>query len=798
MRTSVTAILLVLSRLGFAEESTPEAIIRELAHVHLDEGLIADCSQGCQPPPLAPETQSPLMGPPAPALGQQPPPQAPLQGYQAPNMPISAPPTQDDGISSQYAQQPTRHLGEFAHPFNLPEHRQIKHQRPNCGPVHDGYTINFEDVSVMQLIQFISKISNTNYIFNNADLLGPDGRPLTITIVSEDQTSVEDLSAALLQVLKMNNLSVVEQGNNVLIYRDQKLSKVSTVVTDDNIEEACGNAIITRVFQLANVDANRMAALVKPLLSPEAIVEASPETRHLIVTDITGNVHKISDLLTALDTPNLAISVAQYQVQNADPSALAEYAREILNPLAQGSTLSITPEAASSTIFIVGTPFIIEKALSILNSLDVSGITSIIPVPPPIMELANNTFYMYKLKYQSGDDIADSLHQMGTNLQMTGVGNPEFINTIFSIQWVPVNNSIVITGTDESINKVVQLIDVLDTLPKQVYLEVLILDTTLENSLDFGVQWIALGQENGQLDFGSGLLSAVPPNPNLQGFADAAASTVPPGLPAPGNAAFPFPLATPLQLAGFSDIVNDVEAFSLGILGNIIRHNGKSFLTLGALISALDEEGDTTIVLNPKLMVEDGQPADFFVGENIPYQTTSTVIQQTGSVTQNIQYEDVGVGLQITPTIAPDNMVTLQINQSIANVVGVPGATNLTPVTTKILTTTRVHVPDGTFLVMSGHVSDVVQYVHSGIPCLGTLPCIGSLFGRTVEMRQKRNLILFIRPRVVTSACGGIKLTDEEGYQHNWDANPCSIFEGGPPTAPECQYCPPIPAEMKH
>ena len=810
VRIFVSAILLGLPCLGNAEgeELSSEEMILEMAQGPLEEGLISDCPGGCNrfvpPAPQSPEVapgvapggSSPLR------FSLQPPSHAPL------NAPMSPPPPPAPSIHAPMTQLPAGppHLFQPQSAPSFSEAGLKLYPKPSCpssggrGAPPDGFTINFDNISIVQLIQFISKISGSNFIYNAADLRGPDGQPLTITIVSEDPASVDDLSAALLQVLKMNNLSVTEQGNNVLIYRNQNMSKVSRVITDNNVDEACGNAVITRVFQLYNVDPTKIAAIVKTLVSPEANVEPSNETRHLIVTDITANVNKISDLLQALDTPQLSVDVFEYAIQsNADPICLAGHAREILEPLAVGATFSITPEATSQKIFIVSTPFIIEKARRILASLDMDGISCLEPLPPPITELKNNSFYMYKLKYQNGQDIAFALHEIGINLQSTGVSNIDFVNTIFSVQWLPVNNSIVIAGTDDSIQKVVALIDDLDTLPKQVYLEVLILDTTLSNSLDFGVQWIALGDEQNKLAYGTGLLSNAAPGSNFQANARDIAGGVnnvtkgPPAVPNPGNN---LPLPVPASLVGIVPSAA-TSAFGLGIVGNILRHNGRSFLTLGALISALDEEADSSIVLNPKIMVEDTQPANFFVGQNIPYQTTSTVIQQTGSVTQNIQYEDIGIDLQITPTISPDNMVTLLINQTVASIDSIPGASNLTPVTNKILATTRVHVPDGTFLVMSGHISDEVNYIRSGIPCLGTLPLIGPVFSRTIEQRRKRNLIFFIRPQVVTSPEGGVRLSDEEGYQHNWDSNPCSIFDCGPIQAPECQIFP-ITPEMQH
>jgi type III secretion protein C len=792
----VSAILLVLlSGVGQTQEeiSEEQGLFHEGLHLSEEQAVISACPESCSKgrPPEMPSSIP---------LGEIPPPQSSPQPTQV--SPVAPPAYAEIPPPAEpHLYQPARTPIDDSPP--LPAY-----PKPSCGPSEEGYTVNFEDISIIQLIQFISKISGANFIFNSAELQGPDGKPLSVTIVSEDPASVNDLSAALLQILKMNNLSVVEQGKNVLIYRNQNMSKVSTIITDDNIDAACGSAIITRVFQLYNLDAHKIAAIVRTLVSPEANVEPSPETRHLIVTDITANVNKIADLLQTLDTPNLAVDIEEYHVQNADPNSLADYARQILAPLAAGTVFSITAEGTSQTIFVVSTPFIIAKARRILTSLDVAEISSLSPPPSPITSLANNAFRMYKLKYTNGQEIADALHEIGTNLQSTGISNVDFVNTIYSVQWVEVNNSLVMAGTEESIDKVVTLIDELDISPKQVYIEVLILDTTLANSLDFGVQWIALGDEQNRLAYASGLLSQAPPNPILQGtnttnpgarFVAANNTPLnstgsPPAVPNPGR---DVALPDPSQLTGISGIAAETAAFGLGIIGNIIRHNGQSFLTLGALLSALDEEYDTTVVLNPKIMVEDTQSADFFVGQNIPYQTTSTVIQQTGSVTQNIQYEDVGIELQITPTISPDNIVTLQINQTVADIVGSAGSSNLTPVTNKILATTRVHVPDGTFLVMSGHVRDETDYIRSGIPCLGTLPLIGPAFSRTIEVRQKRNLIFFVRPKVITNPQGGVDLTDEEGYEYNWQTNPCSILECGPVEAPECQVYP-LPPELQH
>ncbi len=773
-RTCACVVFFGLTSTLNADLEAPECEVLEqeievLAQQYLDEptSIISGCPS-CPTSDYPPEThyffQVPTDG------GNKPPPPPP------PETPMVAPEETQPGES--------RHLG-----VNDDEEIQLKaasagrYLKADCPTEREGYTVNFEDISIIQLIQFISKISGTNFVFDKNDL------NFNVTIISEDQTSVVDLSAALLQIFKMHGLSVVEQGNNVLVYKNQNLSKVSTVITDANINDSCDSAVITRVFRLYNVNPESIQHIVKPLLSVDAIVEVSVETRHLIVSDITSNVNKIADLLAALDTPNAAFDIVEYRVKSAYPSALVAYAKEILMPLSQDNPMQIIAQPSSSKIFVISTPYLNHKAIQVLKALDTADITEIADLPAQAM--ANNNFFMYKLKYQNGLEIADAMREIGNNLQYAGIANVDFVNTIYSLQWLEANNSIVITGSDSAIKKVVQLLEELDQAPKQVFVEVLIIDTELQNSLDFGVQWIALGDEQNKLAFASGLLANTPPAPSIQGGARAIASNPaanPPSIPNPGR---DVPLPVPSSLSGFTGLASQTEAFGLGIIGNILRHNGQSFLTLGALVSALDEEAETKVVLNPRIMVEDTQPANFFVGQNIPYQTTSTVIQQTGSVTQNIQYEDVGVQLQVTPTISPNDIVTLQINQSISDLSSSQTG-NLTPTTTKILATTRVHVPSGCFFVMSGHVRDECATIRSGIPCLGTLPLIGPLFSRNIEARDKRNLIMFIRPKVVSNIDEQLELTNQEGYQYNYETDPCSLYDSDCEQAPECEVYPPF------
>lgn len=653
-----------------------------------------------------------------------------------------------------------------------------------CAELKDnGYTVNFEDISVLELLQFVSKISGTNFVFDSQDL------DFNVTIISHDPTSVDDLSTILLQVLKMHDLKVVEQGNNVLIYRNPRISKLSTVVTDGSAKENCDAVVVTRVFRLYGVSPSSAVNIIQPLLSHDAIVSASEATRHIIVSDIAGNVDKVEELLTALDSPGASIDMSEYEVHYANPAALVSYCQDVLGAIAEEETFQIFVQPGTNKIFIVSSPRLTAKAMQLLKSLDVPEMAHTIDdVTNPVTALGSGVsspkslrFFMYKLKYQNGAAIAQAIQDIGYNLYVTTAMDEDFINTLNGIQWLDVNNSIVIVGNQTNVDKVVSLLNGLDLPPKQVYIEVLILETSLEKSWDFGVQWVALGDEQGKVAYASGLL-------NNTGLVSPTQQTVPPAKPSPSV----LPLPTPGQLAGFSDMANASSAFGLGIIGNVLCHQGKSFLTLGGLLSALDQDGDTIVVLNPRIMAQDTQQASFFVGQTVPYQTTSTVIQETGSVTQNIEYEDIGVNLVVASTVAPNNVVTLQIEQTISELHSAQGV--LTPVTDKTYAATRLQVPDGCFLVMSGHVRDKTTKIVTGVPILSSIPLLRGLFSRTIDQRQKRNIMMFIKPKVISSFSDGTTLTNKEGYRYNWEADQGSM-QVAPRQAPECQQAPQLQAE---
>lgn len=769
-------------------------------------------------------------------------------------------------------------------------------------------SINFNNVAMIEYIRFISRISNKNFIFDDEEL------QFNVTIVSEEPTTVENLMAALLQELKIRDLSIIEQGNNIIIHRNPRVRSPARIVIDGtDVISSQDSELVTRVFRLNTLDPIKASEIIRPLLSEDSLVEVLRDTNNLIITDLVTNVNKIAQLIGTLDAPNSGITIGQFVVRNAFVDSLVDLATKILQPIAQGNPFVLVPHPVSNSIFIVSNAFIVEKALAILQNLDLNegrtkilsleglrptyqpmpegmpagapagavpgvtprgvgpgaipGVTApgftapgavapgilapgglgiggigpgalspgaltpetglapgqllgpggvigpggqvispeampesfplggigaegrVTPGAPPVGpggvplapggigvegrpsaifdermalmpggigaatrfarelphgHIERTLFFIHKLRFRRGDQIENALRRIGTSLQVAGTANPDLIAAINSSQWIESSNALIFTGTAIALEKVSELILELDVPLRQVFIEMLILDTTITDSLSYSVDWanrFGGGSTTGEQGF-------IPPgslltSPSVGSFLNTVEGVNPPTIPA---------------ATGFLNS----EGFNAGVVGTHLTHNGLHFSTIGALVRAVHAEGKANILLNPKIITEDNNTAEIFVGGTDRYKTQSITNDLGTLVTNNFQFIDVGTTLRVTPLVGNNGIITLEIIQETTNASPNANSTasanqqdvNLVEVLTKSRTVTKIHVPNGFFVVLSGMINNNETRTNSRIPCLGGIPILGT-FGKAQNNNDiKRNLMLFIRPFIID--------TDEE------------------------------------
>lgn len=344
-------------------------------------------------------------------------------------------------------------------------------------------------------------------------------------------------------------------------------------------------------------------------------------------------------------------------------------------------------------------------------------------------------FAVFKLQYHQGSEIQESIKNIASNLKDKNALN----DAIQSMQWVKATNSLLCSGDEETLDSLKSLISSLDIPLRQVFIEILVIETDVRKGLDFGLQWGARAKYN---------------NKGVSNRDDSGIGKVPVG-----------------------------SGFDLGVIGDIITHRGKSFFSLSALVSALQADQDSTIVLNQKIITQDNKNSKIFVGDNIPF--PGSIVQTIGTgqqTTSNIEYRDIGVSLSITPMLGEGDIITLDLDEEISEAVNTPAFSKSNVAngirSTKTNMVTHVHVPDKHFLVLSGMVRNTKSFHKEGIPCLGSIPLIGSLFSKTQKDNEKRNVIVFVRPHIIHSFEDYDKITQHQEDIFKVQANPESFQEG--------------------
>lgn len=418
------------------------------------------------------------------------------------------------------------------------------------------------------------------------------------------------------------------------------------------------------------------------------------------------------------------------------------------------NTLKWIPK--TSSLLISGDQQSVEKVQQLLVKFDIPGLEA---STPSIESIDNVSFLVYKLQYHPGDDIQSALKQVAVSLGK-GTSSPKaLVEAINSLQWIQVTNSLLCSGQQDVLVRLKDLIQNLDVPLRQVFIEVLVIQTTLTNTQNFGLMWGAQAQYFNKATLGTGNF---PISQNSQSTG--------------GN-------TTPVQI--FSPILQGINAtntpkggmvpfvsgFDMGVIGDIIMNKGRSFISLGALVNAIQLDNDSTIVLNPKIITQDNRQSTIFVGQNIPY-TGAIVTNQTANTTTtaNIEYRDVGVSLTITPILGDGEVITLDVVNDISQVTnaGQSGSTSTVQLT-GIQTShthmeTRVHVPNNFFVALSGMINDSKSHFRTAIPCLGGLPVIGALFSENDRTASKANVIIFIRPQIIKTYAEYKQITEHQEW----------------------------------
>ena len=185
-------------------------------------------------------------------------------------------------------------------------------------------------------------------------------------------------------------------------------------------------------------------------------------------------------------------------------------------------------------------------------------------------------------------------------------------------------------------------------------------------------------------------------------------------------------------------------------LGTYNSTTGKGF---AALIQALRSDGTSNIISTPRVITMNNEEAEVKVTQEIPlitgsFSQTTAAVNGTTSPFETIQREEVGTILKVTPHISEGDTIQLKVEQEDSS----PGAklANSADISTnKRSIKTTILIEDGGIIVLGGLMQDTVTEAEDRIPVLGAIPLLGNLFKSRSGSRQKSNLLVFLRPKIL-------------------------------------------------
>jgi general secretion pathway protein D len=595
-------------------------------------------------------------------------------------------------------------------------------------------TLNFKDAPLDAVVQFMSRVTGKSFI------LDADQRQWgRVTLISPDQVQVTTAEAYEIfqAMLNLKGMTIVPTGANV--YKIVQI-QVAPSTTVETVRTAAppGDRVVTRIIPLQYVDASEIVQVISPLVGKGAPVIAYPATNTLIVIDSYANIERLMGIIQTLDveTVDTVMEIIPLRFAAADTMAknLTQVVTDRARPAArrrapargqanvqqvqtESTAVKIISDPRTNSLIIVADPQTMDDIKALIASLDVE-------IPK-----GSGKINVYYLKYADAENVAGVLTSIsksaGTKAKpgQPQAPTPAAKATEVSVEFEePVQitadkttNSLVIIASPQDYETLKAVIEKLDIRRPQVLVDALIAEMSYEKALQLGVEWRTTND---------------PTTGNLAGFASSNFGTI-------GSVATGGPLAVPQGLA-------------LGVVKGTINFGGVEFLNVGALLRALQTDADVNVLSSPHLLTTDNEEAEIIVSDNIPFKT-SEKFDSNGNPISTFEYRDVGLTLRFTPQINEDDFVKLKIFQETSQVLSTAtgGSTNA-PSTTRRSAKTTVVVKDATTVVIGGLVSDDTQLSKSSIPCLGDIPLLGYLFQNSNKQGRKKNLLIFLTPRVVT------------------------------------------------
>ena len=562
-------------------------------------------------------------------------------------------------------------------------------------------SVELTKVDIKQAIKIIlGDILKLNYV------LHPNVRGL-VTLRTVRPITKTQMLGLLDAVLEAHGLMAVHGDGIVQIIPSS--SKKDAKVT--HLLKQTKDGFGVEVIPLTNIPTGKMLKLLAPVVEKDDVIDLPGINNLLLISGIKKQRITIKKLIELLDVDAMASQyVAIVSLRNTRPEVMISELEQILSPRGNGLVRFTPIKRLNALMAITPNQKLIETVNLWIARLDKTK------------DADERRLFVYFVKHSDATALTETLkgvfassaqHRRGI-LQDNDVKNKDTKSALSQTTLHPnfnsdhASNSILIWATGREYELISEVLNKVDISPLQVLIEGTVLEVTLQDNLRYGLKYL-------------------------------------------------------IESGNFRSLFTQSNA---AIASSILPGFGVTFggqNTTKLVIDALSEITDVRVVSSPQLLVMDGGTARLHVGDQVPIitRTSSSTATDDNRITNEIEYRDTGVTLDITPKVKSSGTVTLNISQTVSDVVRTSSSEINSPTIQQRQVTSTASLQSGTTALLAGLIREVATDIKSGIPLLHKLPVLGHFFGTTGEQKQRTELVVLISPKVIKSRDESEKITED-------------------------------------
>jgi len=598
-------------------------------------------------------------------------------------------------------------------------------------------TFNFVDVDLQVVTKFVSEVTGKNFIFDETF----KGQ---ITIIAPTEMSPSDAFKLFTSVLELKGFTLVRTGVNAYKIMKTTLAKHEGIVVKDK-GPTINESYVVRLISLKHISADEAVNFLKPVISRDGHMAAFGPGNLILVVESGMNIEKVLNIVKIIDKPSTAEAPEIILLEHAGADDVAA----IIN---EGQQL---PPGAPKTPSLISKSKVVADTR--LNAVIIFGpkedreslkaLIALLDVPS---EESQGRINVYPLENADAEEVAKILQGVIKGVEQNTTGNkrartPQKQDTGIIVTPDTSTNSLVIIASPAEFRSLQAIIKKLDRRKKQVYVEAMIVEASINNLLDLGSRWRAMATHDGEpvVVGGVGVMDQTSIMSVITGLAG-------------------------FSVGGMGNFI-DVPVTTINSNGTVNESN-LSVPGFAALFSLQEFKGIVNVLSTPQILTSDNEEAEIVVGENVPFVTKrESSPTASASVFTNVERQDVGIKLRITPQIAEGDYVIIDLYQEISSVKQEGNSDVLIsvgPTTTKRSTKTSVVVKDDQTVVIGGLMQEKLEDGITKVPLLGDIPLLGWLFKYRNKQKEKTNLFVFLTPHIIRDADDLTDLTRSKGLEY--------------------------------